>query len=132
MSTDELWTTMGPCVEQAKRYKGGQAPVLPERRFFEAVLSIARTGVPWRDLPSELGGWDAVSNRFRRWIASGSLAKLVELLTANPAFGEVKRALLDATNVRAHRGAAGAPKKRPPRRIKGLVGAVAVLPAKSC
>jgi transposase len=132
MITDELWTTMGPCIEQAKRYKCGQAPRLPERLFFEAVLYLARTGVPWRDLPGEFGAWDAVYNRFRRWIASGSLARLFELLTDNPAFGEVKRVLIDATNVRAHRCAAGARKKKGRRRIKGLVAAVAVLPAKSC
>jgi transposase len=131
MIKDELWTTMGPCVEQAKRYKCGQPPVLPERMFFEAVLYIARTGIPWRDLPSEFGAWDAVYNRFRRWIASGSLARLFELLTDNPDFGDVKRVLIDATNVRAHRCAAGAPQKRGLRRIKVLVGAVAVSAAKS-
>ena len=103
MITDELWTTMSPCVARAKRYKCGRAPVLPERMFFEAVLYIARTGIPWRDLPGEFGRWDAVYNRFRRWIASGSLAKLFELLTDNAAFGDVKRMLIDATNVRAHR-----------------------------
>lgn len=111
MITGELWTTMGLLVEQAKRYKCGQAPVLPERMFFEAVLYLARTGIPWRDLPSEFGGWDAMYNRFRRWIASGSLAKLFELLTDNPDFADVKRMLIDATNVRAHGCAAGAPKK---------------------
>lgn len=132
MITDELWTTMGPCVEQAKRYKCGAAPVLPERMFFEAVLYVARTGIPWRDLPGECGAWDAVYHRFRRWIASGSMAKLFELLTDHPDFGDVKRMLIDATNVRAHRCAAGAPKKRGLRRIKVSVGAVAVSPAKSC
>ena len=132
MITDELWTVMGPCVEQAKRYKCGQAPLLPERMFFEAVLYIARTGVPWRDLPGEFAAWDAVYNRFRRWIASGSLAKLFQLLTDNPDFAEVKRVLIDASNIRAHRHAAGALKKRGPRRSKDLVVAAVVSPARSC
>ena len=108
-----------------------RAPVLPERMFVEAVLYLARTGIPWRDLPSEFRAWDTVYNRFRRWIASGSLARLFVLLTDNPAFGEVKHLLIDATHVRAHRCAAGAAKKRGPRRTKGLVGAAAVLRAKS-
>jgi len=132
MIVDELWTTMEPCVEQAKRYKCGNAPVLPERMFFEAVLYVARTGIPWRDLPSEFGAWDAVYNRFRRWIFSGSLAKLFQLLTDTPDFDEVKRVLVDATNIRAHRHAAGASKKKGRRRTKGLVVAAAVSPAKSC
>ena len=130
--TDELWTILGPCVEQAKRYKCGQPPVLPERLFFEAVLYLGRTGVPWRDLPAEFGAWDAVYNRFRRWIASGSLAKLFQLLTDNPAFGDVKRILIDASNVRAHRHAAGAPKKKGRRRSKGSAAAAAASPARSC
>jgi putative transposase len=132
MITDELWAVMGPCVEQAKRYKCGQAPRLPERLFFEAVLFLARTGVPWRDLPGDFGAWDAVYNRFRRWIASGSLAKLFQLLTDDPAFAEVKRVLVDATNIRAHRHAAGASKKKGRRRRKGSAAAAAVSPARSC
>ena len=62
MITDELWAILGPCVEQAKRYKCGRAPALPERLFFEAVLYLGRTGIPWRDLPGEFGAWDAVYN----------------------------------------------------------------------
>src|SRR3979490_204920 len=88
MLTDGLWAAMEPFVRRAKRHKGGQPPGLPERDFFEALLYLARTGVPWRDLPGEFGRWDAVYNRFRRWIASGSLARLFELLTDNPDFGE--------------------------------------------
>jgi len=128
MLTDELWAVMEPLVEQAKRYTCGQPPVLPERMFFEAVLYIARTGIPWRDLPSEFGAWDAVYNRLRRWISSGSLAKLFELLTDGLEFAEVKRVLVDSTIVRAHRHAAGASKKRARRRSKAW-GAVAAVSA---
>src|SRR5262249_41370193 len=99
MLTDELWAVMGPLVEQAKQCKSGQQPELPERMFFEAVLYVARTGIPWRDLPSEFGSWDAVYNRLRRWVWNGSLSKLFELLTDKPEFGEVKRILADSTLV---------------------------------
>jgi transposase len=78
MLTDGLWAAMGPLVEQAKRHKGGQPPQLPERGFFEALLYLARTGAPWRDLPSEFGRWGAVYNRFRRRVASGALLRLFE------------------------------------------------------
>src|SRR5438874_5684434 len=99
MLTDELWAVMGPLVERAKRHKAGQKPETPDRVFFEALLYWARTGVPWRDLPAEFGSWDAVYNRLRRWVYSGSLQALFELLTADPELGEVRRVLIDATIV---------------------------------
>jgi putative transposase len=71
--TDERWAALGPAVQKAKRNRSGQKPVLPDRLFFEALLYLAGTGVPWRDLPSEFGAWGAVCNRFRRRVASGSL-----------------------------------------------------------
>ena len=112
MLTDDLWSAMAPLVRQAKTHKGGQPPVLPDRQFFEAVLYLARTGIPLRDLPAEFGAWDAVYNRLRRWVHSGALRRLFELLTADPRFGEVRRVLVDSTLVRAHRHAAGARRKK--------------------
>src|SRR5690349_8841852 len=108
MLTDDLWAALEPMVLQAKRHKGGQPPVLSERGFFEALLYLARTGVAWRDLPAEFGRWDAVYNRFRRWVASGGLRRLFEAMTAEPALGEFRRVLIDSTIVRAHQHAAGA------------------------
>ena len=36
------------------------------RLFVEAVLWIARTGTPWRDLPREFGKWYSIYTRFWR------------------------------------------------------------------
>ena len=110
--TDELWAAFGPVAEKAKRYKCGQPPALPERSFFEALLYLARTGIPWRDLPAEFGRWDAVYNRFRRWEASGRLRRLFERITADPKLGEVRRLFVDSTIVRVHQHGSGPRKKR--------------------
>lgn len=112
MITDELWAAMEPLVRAAKTHKGGQPPALPDRAFFEAVLYVGRTGVPLRDLPGEFGAWDAVYNRFRRWVHSGAMRRLFEAMTADPQFGEVRRVLVDSTTIRAHRHAAGALRKK--------------------
>jgi putative transposase len=123
MITDDLWATLGPVVDQAKQNRQGQKPDLPDRLFFEALLYLARTGVPWRDLPAEFGSWDAVYNRFRRWVGSGSLRALFELLTADPQLGDVRRVLIDSTIVRAHPHAAGARRKEKRSARAGRPGA---------
>ena len=38
------------------------------RLFVEAVLWIARSGCPWRDLPDALGKWNTVFKQLRRWV----------------------------------------------------------------
>jgi putative transposase len=38
------------------------------RLFVEAVLWIARTGSPWRDLPPSFGHWNSVFTRFHDWV----------------------------------------------------------------
>src|SRR5947209_6711481 len=101
MITDGLWAATEPLVNRAKRHKGGQPPALPDRMSFEAALYVARTGIPLRDLPGEFGRWDAVSNRSRRWVASGALARLFEAGAAGPQSGEVRRGLVDSADVRA-------------------------------
>ncbi len=111
MITDDLWATLGPAVEQAKRHTGGAKPALPDRMFLEALLYWARTGVPWRDLPAEFGAWDAVYHRFRRWVTSGRLAAVFERLTADQVLGSVRRVFIDSTIIRAHQHAAGARRK---------------------
>ena len=110
--SDELWQRLEPLITQTKKFKQGAKPELSDRLFLEALLYIARTSVPWRDLPSEFGAWDAVYNRFRRWEASGRLRRLFELLTADPKLGEVRRLFVDSTIVRVHQHGSGPRKKR--------------------
>jgi|SRR5580765_3080071 transposase len=110
--TDDSWSVFATRVNQIPRNRCGQRPRLSERMFFEALLYVARTGVPWRDLPAEFGCWLAVYQRFRRWVDSGRLHALFELLTASPDFGDVRRVLIDSTVVRAHQHAAGARRKK--------------------
>jgi transposase len=55
-----------------KAVRGAGRPGSDDRNFIEAVLWWRRTGVPWRDLPSEFGPWKTVFNRFDRWPSSPS------------------------------------------------------------
>jgi putative transposase len=59
--TDAAWAEIAPILATMKS-RAGSPPVLSDRMCMEAVLSLARTGTPWRDLPEAFGRWDAVSN----------------------------------------------------------------------
>ena len=89
------------------------------RLFVEAVLWMARTGVPWRDLPPEFGPWNSVFRRFSRWADKGVWQKIFATLSEDADFEEV---FLDSTIVRAHQHAAGALKKRGNKVLAVLVG----------
>jgi putative transposase len=75
------------------------------RLFVDAVLWIARAGAPWRDLPEELGNWNSVFQRFRRWAKKGVWQRVFNALIENPDFEYL---IIDSTIVRAHQHAAGA------------------------
>jgi putative transposase len=75
------------------------------RLFVDAVLWIARSGAPWRDLPEEFGSWNSVFKRFRRWAKRGVWEGLFNALLDNPDFEYL---IIDSTIVRAHQHAAGA------------------------
>ena len=122
--SDEIWAVMGPMVDHCKSRLGPE-PLIPDRMFFEAVLSWARTGVPWRDLPEQCGDWSAVDNRLGRWIASGRLEELFQEMIAQPACEGTARVMIDSTIVRAHQHSAGASKRRVGRRRRRSGGPVA-------
>ena len=46
------------------------------RLFLEAVLWIARTGSPWRDLPGYFGHWHRVYVRYNRWSHKGHWTRI--------------------------------------------------------
>ena len=73
------------------------------RRFINAVLYVARTGIPWRDLPERYGNWNSVWRRFDRWSAKGIWAEMAAVL-GEPDLEELH---LDSTIVKAHQAAAG-------------------------
>jgi transposase len=75
------------------------------RLFIEAVLWIARTGSPWRDLPEEFGNWYTVYTRFWRWARKGVWERIFKILSDDP---DLEYVLLDATHIRVHQHGTGA------------------------
>ena len=109
--TDEMWQRIESVLIPIKT-KVGRPPTQDDRMFIEAVLYIARTGIPWRDLPKEFGSGFAVYNRLKRWKHNGTWQKLWHRL-ATDELGLSDNLFIDSTCIRAHQHAAGALKKRP-------------------
>jgi transposase len=121
--TDEAWAELAPMLAAIKS-RAGSPPALSDRMCIEAVLYLARTGTPWRDLPADFGHWEAVYNRFRRWERRGIWRQLWERLQVGDC-PMTRHLFLDATMVRAHQHAAGALKKTAgtPHRLWAALGA---------
>jgi len=75
------------------------------RLFVEAVLWIARTGSPWRDLPPSFGHWNSAFTRFRDWVKADVFKRLFDAVSDDP---DMEYAMVDATIVKVHRHGQGA------------------------
>jgi len=108
--SDECWAVMEPALEAAKNSKAGKPATQSNRDFLEALIWEARTGSPWRDLPTQLGRWHSVYMRFRRWEAAGVWQRFWASLQQEQV-DQARALFVDSTTVRAHQHASGAPKK---------------------
>ena len=106
MLNDDQWERIAPLLRGKVGDRGRSGN--DNRAFIDAVLWIARTGSPWRDLPIELGRWNSIYVRFARWSDKDVWQKIFAVLREDSDFEEV---CIDSTVIRAHQHAAGAAKK---------------------
>ncbi|MGH8032012.1 MAG: IS5 family transposase, partial [Luteimonas sp.] len=104
--SDSQWKRIAPLVSGKPGDPGRTGD--NNRRFVDAVLWIAHTGAPWRDLPPHFGDWNTIYQRFARWEKRGVWRTIFTTLAADADFEE---AFIDSTSIRAHQHATGAPKK---------------------
>jgi transposase len=106
LMSDAQWTK----IEHLLPGRAGDAgrTALDNREFVEAVLWPARTGAPWRDLPTGFDPWARTYMRFSRWGRSGVWERVALALAGE---ADLQQLFIDLTIVRARQHSAGAPKK---------------------
>ena len=100
--SDEEWERLRNLLPGRDGVPGRTAA--DNRLFLNAVLWVARTGAPWRDLPERFGNPNSVFQRFNRWAKRGVWARLLAAFQ-DP---DLERLMLDSSVIRAHQHAAGA------------------------
>lgn len=109
--SDELWARIEPVlpvVERRYRYPGRKR--LDDRRVLTGILFVLKTGIPWEDLPQEMGCGSGMTcwRRLRDWNEAGAWERLHQvLLDELQDSGQLdwSRAVVDSSHVRAKGGA---------------------------
>ena len=100
--TDEQWERIAHLIPGKPGDPGRTGD--NNRLFVDAIVWMARTGAPWRDIPPFFGVWNSVWQRFRRWAKAGVWERILAALADDPDFEAI---IIDGTIIRAHQHAAG-------------------------
>jgi transposase len=102
--SDADWDRIQHLLPGQRGQHGGIAR--DNRLFLDAVLYVARTGIPWEDRPARFGNCNSPWRRCDRWAQAGRWAVILAALRDE----DLEWLILDSTAVRAHPCAAGAKK----------------------
>jgi len=104
--SDENWERIKDLLPSENTAKG--RPSGSNRNYLNAMLWIARTGSPWRDLPEWFGSWKTVYWKFSIWSKNDVFQKIFDNLSADADMQDVS---IDSTSCKAHQHSASAQKK---------------------
>src|ERR1700722_5163694 len=111
---DELWERIEPLLPKPKprRFRfPGRKPV-DDRKALIGILFVLKTGIPWEDLPQEMGCGSGMTcwRRLRDWHQAGVWDRLLDVLLADLHRADRidwARAAIDASLTRAFGGVEG-------------------------
>jgi transposase len=107
--SEKLWETLEPLLpERAPSPKGGR-PRVGDRAALTGILFVLHTGIPWEDLPQELGFGSGMTcwRRLRDWQNNGVWARLhLALLARLRGYDAIdwSRVSIDGASVASPRG----------------------------
>lgn len=119
---DSLWELIEPVIPVPKRrFRNPGRRRLDNRALLTGILFVLKTGIPWEDLPQEMGCGCGMTcwRRLREWQKAGVWDRIHRILL-NHLRGadriDFSRALIDSSSVRA---VLGGRKPAPIPRIAG-------------
>lgn len=65
--SNELWEQVKALIPAAPSHAKGGRPRMEDRKAFEAIIYVLRTGIQWNALPREWGASSTVHDRFQEW-----------------------------------------------------------------
>ena len=100
MLNDKYWAKLKPILLQQGIH---DKPNL--QMTVDGILFRMRTGVPWRDLPSDFGRWGSVYKRFNYWSKNNLLMNAFKELSKDT---DTEWTFIDGSYCKAHQHSAGA------------------------
>src|SRR5437868_2992689 len=109
--TDELWAVVEPLLPPEPAHPQGGRPRVPNRATLTGILFVLKTGIPWEDLPQEMGCGCGMTcwRRLRDWQQAGIWEQLmVILLDRLHCAGQInwERVVIDSSSIPAPAGGA--------------------------
>jgi transposase len=106
---DELWEIVEPLIPKHEASPKGGRPAVGDRECLTGIVFVLKTGIPWEDLPQEMGCGCGMTcwRRLRDWSAAGVWEKLVQVLLNKLRGAEkldLSRSAVDSASVRAFGG----------------------------
>src|SRR3954469_24829363 len=106
---DQLWEIIEPLLPPHPPHPKGGRPPVDDRAALTGILFVLKTGIPWEDLPCEMGCGSGMTcwRRLRDWQADGTWLKIHKTLLDRLRGADKidwSRALIDSGQVRAAYG----------------------------
>ena len=105
---DELWEIIQPLLPPPKprRYRSPGRKPIDNRKALTGILFVLKTGIPWEDLPQEMGCGSGMTcwRYLQAWHKAGVWQRLHEVLLAKLHQADQidwSRAVADSASVRA-------------------------------
>lgn len=105
------WARLAPLLPRSGR--GGQWR--DHKQVLNGICWRLRTGAPWRDVPARYGPWQTLDERFSRWRADGTWARLLDAVRTDAALAgllDLDLFHVDSAWARARRVRADLPRRK--------------------